>query len=202
MKRASGWELSLQASILARGLMLSSRFLIAVCPLQSALLRHRASLSIWASSAVTMLGGHLFNQAMGCVISVCALSTVLTLISWAGKNIVLIDDSIVRGTTSHKIVALMRLFGAHEVHMRIASPPIAYACHLGIDTPHIDNLLAHRHNLEEMKQFLDVDSLGFLSVESLYRALGSHPRESGKRYLCDACFTGDYPVVAHREDKV
>ena len=90
----------------------------------------------------------------------------------AGKRIVLVDDSIVRGTTSRKIVQMMRDAGAKEVHFRIASPPITHPDYYGIDTPERDKLLAATHDLEGMRQFIGADSLAFLSVDGIYRAMG------------------------------
>ncbi len=89
-----------------------------------------------------------------------------------GKRVVLVDDSIVRGTTSQKIVQMVRDAGAREVHMRIASPPTMSSCFYGVDTPETQKLLAHRMNIEEMRDFIRVDSLGFLSLDGLYRAAG------------------------------
>ena len=113
-----------------------------------------------------------------------------------GKRIVLVDDSIVRGTTSVKIVQMMRDAGAVEVHMRIAAPPITHPDFYGIDTPSKDQLLAANKNLEEMCKYLGADSLAFLSVDGLYRALG-HPegRNSDLPQYTDHCFTGDYPTT-------
>jgi amidophosphoribosyltransferase len=112
----------------------------------------------------------------------------------AGKRIVLIDDSIVRGTTSVKIVQMMREAGAGEVHMRISSPPIAYPDYYGIDTPERDKLLAARMSLDEMRRFVGVDSLAFLSVEGIYRAMGYDKRDEVNPQFTDHCFTGDYPT--------
>ncbi len=107
-----------------------------------------------------------------------------------GKSVVLVDDSIVRGTTSRKIVDMIRGAGATQVHMRIAAPPTAHPCFYGVDTPDADKLLAHTHNLEQIKEFIGVDSLAYISVDGLYRALGD-----ARPNYCDACFTGDYPVA-------
>jgi amidophosphoribosyltransferase len=112
----------------------------------------------------------------------------------AGKKIVLIDDSIVRGTTSVKIVQMMREAGAREVHMRISSPPIAYPDYYGIDTPERDKLLAARMNLDEMRRFVGADSLAFLSVDGIYRAMGYDRRDEANPQFTDHCFTGDYPT--------
>ena len=121
----------------------------------------------------------------------------------AGKRVVLVDDSIVRGTTSLKIVQMVREAGAAEVHMRIASPPTTHSCFYGVDTPEKSKLIASRMSVAEMAAFIKVDSLGFVSIDGLYRALGE-ARRDGPQY-CDACFTGDYPTRltdAERRDKV
>ena len=112
----------------------------------------------------------------------------------AGKRIVLIDDSLVRGTTSVKIVRMMREAGAAEVHFRIASPPITHPDYYGIDTPERDKLLAATHDLEQMRQFIGADSLAFLSVNGIYRAMGLEGRDSQHPQFTDHCFTGDYPT--------
>ncbi len=112
----------------------------------------------------------------------------------AGKRIVLIDDSIVRGTTSVKIVRMMREAGAKEVHFRIASPPIRFPDYYGIDTPERENLLAATHTIEEMREYVGADSLAFLSVEGVYRATGHEARNPLRPQFTDHCFTGDYPT--------
>ena len=112
----------------------------------------------------------------------------------AGKRVILVDDSIVRGTTSTKIVDMVRQAGATEVHLRISSPPTAWPCYLGIDTPERDKLLAARVDLEGMARVLGVDSLAFVSVDGLYRAAGLAGRDAEDPGYCDACFTGDYAV--------
>ena len=111
-----------------------------------------------------------------------------------GKRIVMLDDSIVRGTTSVKIVQMMREAGAREVHFRISSPPIAHPDFYGIDTPERDKLLAARMNLEEMRAFIGADSLAFLSVDGIYRAMGYAGRDPVRPQFTDHCFTGDYPT--------
>ena len=118
----------------------------------------------------------------------------------AGKRIVLIDDSIVRGTTSLKIVQMMREAGAAEVHMRIASPPTSHSCFYGVDTPERSKLLASRMNIEEMRQFIQADSLAFLTIDGLYRALGEARRDNQTPQYCDACFTGSYPTTLTDQD--
>jgi amidophosphoribosyltransferase len=111
-----------------------------------------------------------------------------------GNRVVLIDDSVVRGTTSKKIVALIKEAGAREVHMRISSPPIKYPDFYGIDTPSTDDLLAANMSIEEMRDFMGADSLAFLSVEGLYRAMGYDLRDQRSPQFTDHCFTGDYPT--------
>jgi len=111
-----------------------------------------------------------------------------------GKRIVLIDDSVVRGTTSVKIVQMMRDAGAAEVHFRISSPPITHPDFYGIDTPEREKLLAARMNLEEMRAYMGADSLAFLSVDGIYRAMGYAGRDNARPQFTDHCFTGDYPT--------
>jgi amidophosphoribosyltransferase len=112
----------------------------------------------------------------------------------AGKRIVLIDDSLVRGTTSVKIVRMMREAGAKEVHFRIASPPITHPDFYGIDTPDKDKLLAATHDLEGMRKYIGADSLAFLSIDGLYRAMGHEKRNAERPQYTDHCFTGEYPT--------
>lgn len=111
-----------------------------------------------------------------------------------GKRIVLIDDSIVRGTTSVKIVQMLKEAGAAEVHMRIASPPTRHSCFYGVDTPERSKLLAAQMDVERMAQYIKVDSLAFLSIDGLYKAVGEEMRMEDAPQYCDACFTGDYPT--------
>jgi amidophosphoribosyltransferase len=111
-----------------------------------------------------------------------------------GKRIVLIDDSIVRGTTSMKIVEMMREAGASEVHFRVASPPTAHSCFYGVDTPERSKLLAAQMDIEPMREFIKADSLAFISIDGLYRAVGAQERNGKCPQFCDACFTGDYPT--------
>lgn len=111
-----------------------------------------------------------------------------------GKRIVLVDDSIVRGTTSRKIVAMMREAGVREVHFRIACPPIKYPDYYGIDMPEQDKLLAANKTLEEMRAYLGVESLAFISIDGLYRALGEPGRNNAAPQFTDHYFTGDYPT--------
>ena len=111
-----------------------------------------------------------------------------------GKRVILVDDSLVRGTTSVKIVKMMRDAGATEVHFRLACPPITHSDFYGIDTPEREKLLAATHTLEEMRQFIGADSLAFLSVDGLYRAMGYDGRDAVRPEFTDHCFTGDYPT--------
>ncbi|HZB62213.1 MAG TPA: amidophosphoribosyltransferase [Microvirga sp.] len=112
-----------------------------------------------------------------------------------GKRIVLVDDSLVRGTTSVKIVRMMREAGAKEVHFRIASPPITHPDFYGIDTPEKEKLLAANHDLEQMRAYIGADSLAFLSIEGIYRSMGEERRNPAQPQFTDHCFTGDYPTA-------
>ncbi len=114
--------------------------------------------------------------------------------SLTGKRVILVDDSIVRGTTSVKIVEMVRAAGATEVHMRIAAPPNAHPCFYGIDTPESGELLASRFDLAGMAEHIGVDSLAFISIDGLYRAMGETGRDPEHPQFCDACFTGEYPT--------
>ncbi|WP_426956521.1 amidophosphoribosyltransferase [Muricoccus radiodurans] len=111
-----------------------------------------------------------------------------------GKRVILVDDSIVRGTTSKKIVEMVRQAGATEVHMRISSPPTTHSCFYGIDTPEREKLMAAQHSVEEMARIIGADSLAFISLDGLYRALGRKGRDASDPGYCDACFTGDYAI--------
>ncbi|MCZ0962808.1 amidophosphoribosyltransferase [Paracoccus benzoatiresistens] len=114
----------------------------------------------------------------------------------AGKRVVLVDDSVVRGTTSRKIKDMILDAGAAEVHFRIASPPTAWPCFYGVDTPDRDKLLAANMTPEEMRDWIGVDSLAFVSLDGLYRAVGeAEGRNKACPQYCDACFSGDYPVA-------
>jgi amidophosphoribosyltransferase len=112
----------------------------------------------------------------------------------AGKRVILVDDSIVRGTTSKKIVEMVRAAGAAAVHMRISSPPTTNSCFYGIDTPEREQLLAANHDVAGMARLIGVDSLAFVSIDGLYRAMGEPGRSRTTPQFCDACFTGDYPT--------
>ncbi len=112
-----------------------------------------------------------------------------------GKSVILVDDSIVRGTTSRKIVEMVRAAGAREVHMRVSSPPITHGCFYGIDTPEQDRLMAYNYSVEEIAEQIGVDSLAYISIEGLYRAVGNVERNDANPQFCDACFSGNYPVA-------
>jgi amidophosphoribosyltransferase len=111
-----------------------------------------------------------------------------------GKRIVLVEDSLVRGTTLRKVIPMLRQAGAREVHMRIAAPPTTNSCFYGIDTPTREELLAASHSVEQIRQYITADSLGYLSWEGLYSFMEG-PRDG----YCDACFTGNYPVEIPRD---
>ena len=111
-----------------------------------------------------------------------------------GKRIILLDDSIVRGTTSVKIVRMMREAGAKEVHFRISSPPIKHPDFYGIDTPERENLLAATHTLDQIRDYIQCDSIAFLSIDGLYRSVGEKRRNPAQPQFTDHCFTGDYPT--------
>jgi amidophosphoribosyltransferase len=106
-----------------------------------------------------------------------------------GQRVVLVDDSLVRGTTSQKIVELMREFGAKEVHMRISCPPTISPCYYGVDTPDKGELIASSRNLEEIRAFTGADSLAYLSLDGLRQAVGATENR-----FCYACYTGNYPT--------
>jgi len=111
-----------------------------------------------------------------------------------GRRVILVDDSIVRGTTSRKIVEMVRSVGAAEVHMRISSPPTTHSCFYGIDTPERSQLLAAKNDVQEMARIIGVDSLAFITIDGLYRAMGRPGRDPRQPQFCDACFTGAYPT--------
>jgi amidophosphoribosyltransferase len=119
-----------------------------------------------------------------------------------GKRVVLVDDSIVRGTTSLKIVEMMREAGAKEVHMRIASPPTRHSCFYGVDTPERAKLLAAKLDVDGMTGFIHADSLAFISIDGLYKALNRPSRAANNPGYCDACFTGDYPTTLTDQDEL
>jgi amidophosphoribosyltransferase len=115
-----------------------------------------------------------------------------------GRRIVLVDDSIVRGTTSKKIVQMVREVGAAEVHMRISCPPTAHSCYYGVDTPHSQDLIASRMSVDEIREYIGADSLGYLSHQGMLEAIGIDPEGA-----CSACWTGKYPtLIAGGEDSI
>jgi len=107
-----------------------------------------------------------------------------------GKRVAVVDDSLVRGTTSKGLVQMIRAAGAREVHFRVASPPITGPCYYGIDTPTKSELIASSHSVEEIRRHLGVDTLGYLSLASMLRAAGGEPAD-----FCHACFSGEYPTA-------
>ncbi|MFV9838458.1 MAG: amidophosphoribosyltransferase [Aaplasma endosymbiont of Hyalomma asiaticum] len=111
-----------------------------------------------------------------------------------GKNIVLIDDSIVRGTTLREVVSMLRNAGTKNIHLRISSPPTLYSCFYGIDTPQRSKLIANHCSIEELAKMLNCDSLSFISINGLYRAISGKNRNNDEPQYCDACFTGFYPA--------
>jgi amidophosphoribosyltransferase len=114
----------------------------------------------------------------------------------AGKRVIVVDDSIVRGTTSRKLVTMLRQAGAREVHMRISSPPTRNPCYYGIDTPTRGELIASSQGLEEIRRYLGADSLAYLSLEGLF----AFTRGRNETF-CDACFSGNYPVPLGEEPR-
>lgn len=119
----------------------------------------------------------------------------------AGKRVILIDDSIVRGTTSKKIVKMLKAAGAKEVHMRISSPPTTGPCYYGIDTPQRKELIASARSVDEIREYIEADSLGFLSAAGMLDAVADG-RNNPEQLYCTACFTGRYPVLLGREETV
>ncbi|HEX4809750.1 MAG TPA: amidophosphoribosyltransferase [Bryobacteraceae bacterium] len=114
-----------------------------------------------------------------------------------GKRVILVDDSIVRGTTSRKIVRMVRSAGAREVHVRISCPPTVSPCYYGVDTPSMRELIAANNDIEQIREFIEADSLGYLSLESLRRSV-----DDNNRQYCYACYTGNYPTLVQIEDVV
>lgn len=111
-----------------------------------------------------------------------------------GKRVIMIDDSIVRGTTSARIVKMLKDAGASEVHVRISSPPFMHPCYFGTDVPSDDQLIAHDHTVEQICEYIGADSLGYLDVNKLGDMI------DGRTDYCDACFTGDYPITPPSDD--
>ena len=120
-----------------------------------------------------------------------------------GKNIVLVDDSIVRGTTLREVIALLKNAGTKEIHLKISSPPTKYPCFYGIDTPSQSSLISNNFSQEELPGILDCSSVSFISINGLYRAIRGEDRRSDAPQYCDACFTGLYPagVISHSEQR-
>jgi amidophosphoribosyltransferase len=114
-----------------------------------------------------------------------------------GRRVVLIDDSIVRGTTSKKLVRMVRAAGAKEVHLRISSPPTISPCYYGIDTPLKSELIAARQGIEEIRRYVEADTLGYLSHEGLLQAVG----DAAGRSHCTACFSARYPVAVQQPEE-
>jgi amidophosphoribosyltransferase len=112
-----------------------------------------------------------------------------------GKRVVLVDDSLVRGTTSRKIVKMMKAAGAKEIHLRISCPPTISPCFYGIDTPRRSELIAATHTLEEIRKYIGADSVGYLSLEGLLSSVGSR-----RASYCTSCYTGQYPVAFPRDE--
>ena len=110
-----------------------------------------------------------------------------------GKRVIVIDDSIVRGTTSRRLVQILRRAGAKEVHFRVSSPPVKFPCHLGIDTPSKGELISSTHELEEIRKEIGADSLAFISLEGMLEALNMCGNKSSGGF-CKGCFCGEYPV--------
>ncbi len=132
----------------------------------------------------TFIQPHQAIRDFGVRVKLNAQSTLL-----AGKRVVVIDDSLVRGTTSQKIVGLLRQAGAKEVHFRIASPPTLSPCYYGVDTPDKEDLIAARQSLDAIQKFIEADSLRYLTIEGMFKAISRRPDQ-----FCSACFTGDYPT--------
>jgi amidophosphoribosyltransferase len=109
-----------------------------------------------------------------------------------GKRVVVVDDSVVRGTTSRKIIKMIRKAGAKEVHMRVSSPPTSYPCFYGIDTPTRKELISSSHTIDEICKYITADTLGYLSIDGMRKVVGIEDGSCGN--FCDACFSGDYPV--------
>jgi amidophosphoribosyltransferase len=107
----------------------------------------------------------------------------------AGKRVVLVDDSIVRGTTTRKIVKMVKAAGAKEVHMRISCPPTISPCYYGVDTPNKSQLIASSHTVDEIRKYIEADSLAYLSMKGMLDAVSAEPNE-----FCTACYTGKYPL--------
>jgi len=136
----------------------------------------------------TFIQPHQSIRSFGVKIKLNPQSAVL-----AGKRVIVVDDSLVRGTTSQKIIALVRQAGAKEVHLRIASPPTIGPCYYGVDTPQKSQLIAALQSIEEIRKFVEADSLAYISLEGLFAAFGEAPVPGAKSF-CAACFDGHYPT--------
>ena len=110
-----------------------------------------------------------------------------------GKRIVVVDDSIVRATTGRKIIKMLRQYGAKEIHFRVSSPPTTHPCFYGIDTPSRSQLIASSHNVDEINKYMESDSLAYLSIDGIKRAIGENEALFDYSF-CDACFSGHYPL--------
>ena len=128
------------------------------------------------------------------------LSVVRSIVD--GKRVVVVDDSLVRGTTSRKIVKMLRNAGAREVHLRISAPPTTHPCFYGIDTPHRSELVAASHTVEEIGRYVTCDSIAYLSHEGLMAAVGAEAGGAAGAGFCSACFTGKYAVPLGTPDLV
>jgi amidophosphoribosyltransferase len=111
------------------------------------------------------------------------------------KRVIVVDDSLVRGTTSRKIIGLVRAAGAKEVHLRISAPPTVGPCYYGVDTPTRSELIASQHTTEEIRKFVEADSLAYLSMDGLYKAVGE------SEGYCAACFNNEYPTPLYQKEK-
>ena len=120
------------------------------------------------------------------------LSAVSSIVQ--GKRVIMIDDSIVRGTTSKRIVKLLKEAGATEVHVKIASPAIKFPCFYGVDISTFEELISNRLNVEELKEYIEADSLAFISENGLYESVYNYKLDSKKCGLCRACFNGIFPT--------
>jgi amidophosphoribosyltransferase len=119
-----------------------------------------------------------------------------------GQRVVMVDDSIVRGNTAGPLVQLLRDGGAAEVHVRVSSPPIKYPCFMGVDMATHEELIAHNFDIPEICRRIGADSLAFISLEGMMKAVGAIDAEGGACGYCNACFTGDYPIPVELTDKL
>ncbi len=173
---------------------------IPACRRRSAIPRRRACPMSSASSATTMSARTFIQPTQSVRDQGVRMKHSANRAVVEGKRIVLIDDSLVRGTTSVKIVRMMREAGAREVHFRISSPPITHPDYYGIDTPDRDKLLAATHDLEGMRRYIGADSLAFLSIDGIYKSMGYEGRDPLRPQFTDHCFTGEYPTPLSDRD--